>query len=276
VTNTALHRYAVLVAVCILIVIASGALVTSLAEGSAGPQQPATQNPVAVQIHIVVAAVVAILVVALAVWQWLAKEGVGPRWFGWFAAAAFGADAWNGWEATPFSHAFLAPVSLAIVVAVAVSTSASWNQSPEPVDAAVAPLLRPFAISAPLLVLLQIVLGAAYRHKLTSVMPHMGGAMIVSLATLVASMLAIQQYPKHQLLRSAAIWLLSIVLTQVTLGVTAFTMQLLELGNSAALVVITASHVVVGSLTLAASLVLAMQVQRNVRPVPAASAAHTD
>jgi hypothetical protein len=42
-------------------------------------------------------------------------------------------------------------------------------------------------------------------------------------------------------------------------------MQLLEVKNTIAVIVATASHVVVGSLTLSASLVLAMQVQRNVR-----------
>jgi heme A synthase len=151
------------------------------------------------------------------------------------------------------------------VVAIAVITSSGWNESPEIVDGQGAPLLRPLAIAAPWLVLLQIVLGAAYHHRLTGVIPHMGGAMVASLTTLMAAMLVMQQYPRHRALRSAARWLMSIVLIQITLGVMAFSMQLLDVENWMALVIATASHAVVGSITLAASMVLAMQVQRNVR-----------
>jgi heme A synthase len=131
------------------------------------------------------------------------------------------------------------------------------------------------AIAAPPLVLLQTLLGATYRHNLTGLMPHMGGAMIVSLATLAGSRLVMQHYPKHRALRSAAIWLMLLMLAQVTLGVTAFIMDSLELGSSVTRVFSTASHVVMGSLTLAASLVLAMRVQRCVRCAPGGPATHS-
>jgi membrane protein implicated in regulation of membrane protease activity len=81
-------------------------------------------------------------------------------------------------------------------------------------------------------------------------------------------MLVVQRYPEHRTLRAAATWLISILLAQVMLGATAFVMPLLDVANPAAVIAATASHVVVGSLTLAASVVLAMQVQRNVRRAP--------
>jgi heme A synthase len=161
-------------------------------------------------------------------------------------------------------HASLAALAFSILIAIAVLSSSLWAETPELVDGHATPLLRPLAIAAPPLVLLQIVLGAAYRHKLTGVIPHLGGAMIVSIATLVAAMQVKQHYPGHRAMRVAATWLIAVVLAQVILGATAFAMQLLGLGNAIALIIATASHVVVGSLTLAAALVLAMQVQRNV------------
>ena len=89
--------------------------------------------------------------------------------------------------------------------------------------------------------------------------------MIVALATLVLGMLVVRRHPEHRKLRAAATWLISIFLVQVTLGMAAFIMPLLKLPSPVPVIAVTASHVVVGSLTLAASLVLAMQVQRNVR-----------
>ena len=120
------------------------------------------------------------------------------------------------------------------------------------------------AIGAPALVLLQTILGATYRHKhRLDTAPGRRNAGFSRDAGRCHPDL--RQYPEHRTLRSAAIWSIAVVVAQVLLGVTALTMQLLDLRRSMALVISTASHVVVGSLTLAASLVLAMQVQRHVR-----------
>ena len=187
-------------------------------------------------------------------------------WLGWLALVALGLDGWSGWQPNPgWFHASLAPLYFAVTAAIVVLTSPGWTLKAELVDDRALTFLRPLAIAAPPFVVLQIVLGAAYRHKLTSVMPHMGVAMIVALATLVASMVIIQQYPGHKALHSASVVLMTIVLIQVTLGVAGFIMELLEVSNTAIVIVVTSAHVVVGSLTLAASLVLAMQVQRFVK-----------
>ncbi len=262
--SSELRQYVVLVAIGTLIVIALGAYVTSEALVS----QPAAGNVLHAPVHRFAAIVVGFLALVLMVWQWLAKERTN---LGYTALGLYVFDGWLGLLGRPVLHASLAPVAFAALVAIVVVTSPSWNGGPELVDDRAAPLLRPLALSA-------LLAGAATNRARCGVPSQSdrrdaapGRRDDRSLATLVAAMLAMQQYPKHRELRSAAVWMMSIVLTQVVLGVTAFTMQLLELGNSAALVIVTASHVVVGSLTLAASLVLAMQVQRNVRPVPAAS-----
>jgi heme A synthase len=98
------------------------------------------------------------------------------------------------------------------------------------------------------------------------VIPHLSGAMIVSFATLVAATFVRQQYPEHRALRSSSTWLIAILLAQVILGVSAFAIQLLDLKDPIVVIVVTAAHVVFGPLTLAACLLLAMQLQRHVRP----------
>ena len=273
-----LHRYALLAAAAALILIASGAFVTSSREASAAPDVSAAATLPGAGVHQALGLGVTALALVLAVWTFAAAR---TAWSRILAAAAMVMGAVDAFIAlhAPLSsglaavHAALAPLFFGCLVGVAFLTSPDWDLPPEPVDDRGMRFLRPLAVSAPPLVLLQIVLGALYRHKVTSVMWHMAGAMIVSLVTLIACMVVIQQYPSHRPLRGSAIHLMSIVLLQVALGVTAFTMQLLDTEDTVVLAVTTGSHVVVGNLVLAASLLFAVQVQRNVCAAPAAEAA---
>jgi heme A synthase len=264
-TNVRFQLYAVLVAVSALLVIALGAFVTSRANAP----QTAWHPVVDAGVHRFVATAVAILGVWLVFW--LSQAEALPV-LGWTALAFFVVNGCVGWLGGPVVvlHATLAPLAFASFVTVAVVTSKGWKEAPELVDPQAAPLLRPLAIAAPALLLVQTLLGATYRHKVTGVLPHVTFAMIVTIAILAESALVLQHYPKHRTLRPAAMWLIFALIAQVVLGFTALTLQLLQRGNSLALalVIATASHVVVGSLTLAASLVLALQVQRHVRRSP--------
>ena len=258
-------QYALLVAVSVLTLIAIGAYVTSRASG---PQLDA-RRLLDANVHSSAAVIVAVLALALAFRQSTLAAAI-PAWT---FLALFAMEGSVGWLGNRLLHAALAPVVFAGVVAVVAVTSAGWSDVPEFVDERTIPFLRPLAIAGPPLLVLQTLLGASYRHKLTGVIPHLAGAMIVSLAALIAATLVLHRLPAHRALRSAAMWLMAVVLTQVTLGVAAFTMQLLGLATAIALVIATTSHVVVGSVAMSASVVFAMQVQRHVRRVPAEAAA---
>jgi heme A synthase len=258
--NPKFHRYAVLVAISSLILIAIGAYITSQATG----RQPASRGILDGVVHKYVAFAVGVLVFGLAYWQSLDRE---VSLLVWTALGFFALEGWVGYSGGAILHASLAPLAFAIFVAIALVTSSGWNEAPQLVEDQAAPTLRFFAIATMPLVLLQIMLGATYRHKLTGVLPHLGGAMIVTLAILVLAMLILQRHPEQRKLCRAATWLISIVLAQVTLGVMALIMPLLT-SSPIALIAGTATHVVVGSLTLAANLVLAMHVQRSVRGTP--------
>ena len=77
------------------------------------------------------------------------------------------------------------------------------------------PSLRSLAILMPALVLVQIALGAAFRHGAIGVMPHVIGAMVVSLAILIVCAFVLHQFPEHRALRPAAMALLAVTLVQV-------------------------------------------------------------
>lgn len=254
--NPKFHPYAVLLMISSLIPIGIGAYVTSQATG----RQPASRGILDAVIHRDVAVGLGILVLSLAIWQ------LHQEWESlllWTAVCSVGLEGWLGWLGEPVLHATLAPLIFAIFVVIAVVTSAGWNEAPHRVEDSAAPALRFFALATPPLILLQIMLGAAYRHKLIGLLPHLGGAMIVSLPILALAMLILQRHPEHRKLCTAATWLISIFLAQVMLGVTAIVMPLLHV-SPVAVIALRTSHVLVGALTLAANLILAMQIQRSV------------
>ena len=269
IVNPKFHRYAVLVAISSLVLVAIGAYITSQVTG----RPLASRGILDGVVHKELAIAVGVLAFGFAVWQLVEPEG---SFLVWAAVGFFGLEAWVGWlGGSPLLHASLAPMAFAIFVAIALVTSSGWNEAPVLLEDRAAPKLRLFAIATPPLMLLQIMLGAAYRHKLIGLLPHIGGAMIVSLAILVPAIVLVQRHPAHRKLRAAATWLISILLAQVVLGITAFIIPLLKL-SAAAVIAATASHVVVGSLALAANLVLAMQIQRHVRSASAVSVEKTD
>ncbi|HMD47605.1 MAG TPA: hypothetical protein VKG79_00845 [Bryobacteraceae bacterium] len=264
-----LNRFAILVAVCALLVVGSGAIVTSSRETISAGNSARVETPLGADVHPVLGEGLAGIALALAVALWMSKRPALTT-MAIVVVVLCAADALVAF-ARPVDadravlHAWLAAALFAALSATVLFTSQYWEQPPVSVGDRGMRFLRPLAIATPPLVLIQIVLGAMYRHKMTSVFWHMGGALLVSLATLIGAMVVIQQYPEHRAMRSSATALMSVLLTQVAFGVAAFTLQLLDTGNALALELSTVAHVVVGNLTLASSLIFAIEVQRSVR-----------
>jgi hypothetical protein len=257
-----LHASAVTVAMFIFLLIVSGAFITS------GEEQSWT---VPTTIHIVAAIVTGISVLALAVTLTMTEQRRALRVAGWtaagFLAVNSGLGLKGGLPLTPtlaIVHAVFAPALLATVTAVAIATSAGWQRGPQAADYRGWPSLPTLATTSPFLVLTQIGLGAAYRHKAASVLPHMFGALVVTLLLMTISIVILQHFGDHGSLRRAAIAGLSIVLVQIAVGITAFGMRVLDFDNTSWFVALTVAHVTIGALTLAASVALAMQVRRSV------------
>jgi cytochrome c oxidase assembly protein subunit 15 len=223
--------------------------------------------------HRMVATFVGMLTVGLAIW--LARRDPRPwmRKLGWIALGAVILQGLLGGltvllllpPAVSVSHACLAQLFFSTTVAIAVFTSRSWQLGPRIVSDYGRPSLRSLAILTPSLVLVQIALGAAFRHGAIGVMAHVMGAMVVSLVILIVCSFVLHQFPSHPALRPAAIALLSITLVQVFLGMEAYYTRLSAKERPLAMVLMTVAHVATGALTLASSIVLAIQIRRNVR-----------
>lgn len=272
--NPWLHRYAVVVAACTLLLIITGALVTSNEPVSPTVSQSLVDSrglSNLEQVHRSAALPVIVLTLGLAVWLSLAKKSRWLRSVVWATMAALVLEGVLGEQAalrwlsptTNFSHAYLAQLFFSCTVAITVFTSPDWNRSAEMVENRLS--LRTMSLFVPALVLLQVALGAAYRHQAMGVLTHIFGALVVAVFVLLVGVLVVKQYPGHRSLRPAAVALMSITGLQVLLGFAAFLTLLMTNQATPPVVISTVAHVAAGALTLAVSVVLAIQIRRNVR-----------
>ncbi len=283
-----LHRYAILLAVCTLFLVVAGASVTSKGAGLSVPDWPLSYGQVMPEMtggvlfehgHRMVGATVGMLTIGLLIWILRSEKRPWMRKLGWVALGwVIGVGLLGGLTVkllTPppvsITHTCLAQLFFSLTVAMAVFTSKSFLDGPEPVEDHGWPSLRSIAIATPIFVLAQIALGAGFRHGAISVLPHIIGAMIVTLMILFAGVFVLHQFPDHWALRRSAIALLGITFVQIFLGILAYFTRLDAAAQPLAMVLSTVAHVAVGALTLAASIVLAIQIRRNVRPQPLAA-----
>jgi heme A synthase len=262
--NPWLHRLAILLAVCTLLLIVDGAMV--------GPG--AQPTPAAISTHRIAATVVSLLTLGLMLWLIFTESRPQARRLCWLnlALAALQDSVGHTTVLTMFpmtagiAHALMAPLFFAAVVAIAVVTSPAWNRGHEHVRDYGWPSMRSLAILTPILVMLQILLGACFRLKALTLLPHVLGAMFVALAILMESIFVLQQFPTHRALRPAAKTLLGIGFGQVFLGLTALIMKSMADDTATPVIITVAAHVTGGSLTLATTIVLSILIRRNVQP----------
>lgn len=281
--NFWLHRYAILLSVCTLFLVIAGASVTSEQAGLSVPDWPLSYGKVMPPMtggvlfehgHRMAGTTVGLLTIGLLVWILFAEKRSWMRKLAWVAlvwvcvVGLLGGLTVKLLTPPPVSvlHTCLAQLFFSLTVAICVFTSKSWMEGPEMADDHGWPSMRSLAILLPVVVLTQVALGAGFRHGALTVMPHLVGAMVVTLVLLIMGAFVLQQFPTHRTLRPAAIALMSIGFTQVFLGILALIARMVSTTATTLTVIVTVAHVAVGALTLAASISLSILIRRNVRP----------
>jgi cytochrome c oxidase assembly protein subunit 15 len=277
-----LHRYAILLAVCTLFLVVAGASVTSKEAGLSVPDWPLSYGQVMPQMtggvffehgHRMIATAVGFMTIILSVLLAISET---RSWMKKLGFIALGAVIFQGLlggltvklllpPAVSISHACLAQLFFSTTVAIALFTSKSWIDGAEMVEDHGWPSLRSLAIVTPVMVLAQIALGAAFRHRAIGVLPHVLFSMVVTLAVLFVATFVMHQFPDHRALSAAAKALLGVTTLQVMLGVAAYYTRLQAAEQPLAMVLTTVAHVATGGLTLASSVILSIQILRNVR-----------
>lgn len=291
-TGNRLHQYCIVLAVCTLFLVVAGASVTSNDAGLSVPDWPLSYGKLMPPMrggifyehgHRMVATAVGMMTIVLAVWLAISEPRRWMRRLGVAALAAVVAQGILGGMTVLFmlpkpvsiSHACLAELFFATTVAMAVFTSRSWKEDPEALADTGRPSMRTLAIALPLVTLCQVALGAGYRHRLIGIIPHILGAVAVMGFSMMVAIVVLMQYRNSRPLSLAAKSLLVLVFCQVFLGIATYMSRIsaMESGQrSVSVVAFTVAHVAVGAMTMAASVVLAIQILRNVRKTDTASA----
>jgi heme A synthase len=246
------NRLAVIVASLAFLVVVLGAYLTSDIRPLPGTNAPLGSDPALESIHRIGGYLVVALAVVLGVWI----RNVA----GWLTAAFAVTEALTG--NAPVVHAIMAPVLFSCIAVAAVMASETWQSGPKLVETPWGPL-RVLGILVPVLVLMQIGLGAAFRHNAMGVISHIMNAFLVILVALIAGVFVVRQFPEHPALRPAALAMLITAGIQVLLGFAAYLVLLMSETNNMAHIVTSVLHVANGTLTLAASVVLAIEMSRN-------------
>jgi heme a synthase len=289
--NRSLHRFAVFTAACTFLLLIAGALVTSNQAGLSIPTWPFAYGSVFPPMvggirwewsHRLAAGSVSILTLILTVWIWFRESRQWVRILGVCAFLLIVAQALLGrftvktFLAPPVSaaHATLAEIFFLTTVCIAVFTGKWWTGSVPQLREEESPKLRTLSAWTSALILVQIVLGAAFRHNAFGIVPHLIGAAVATFMVFWTVLAVATRFRNAKDLRVAARYLEICLGVQLLLGGAAY--WAVEAARSAVqptpiYVTITVAHVAVGALTFAASVFLALRCYRLISPRHAAA-----
>ena len=286
------HRFAVFTAVCTFFLLIAGALVTSNDAGLSVPDWPLSYGSLTPPMvggifyehgHRVVASFVGILSIVLAVWLWRVASSLEPRrrWLRWLGVAALGAIVLQGvlggltvlfFLPPPVSsaHATLAQLFFTTVASIALFTSAWWENEPvAPRRDFGSPSVHTLGILTAGAVLVQLILGAAFRHKAFGIVPHLVGAVVVTGLIFWFAGALKRRFAGVAELRLSARLLHILIGVQLVLGGAAYWSRLYAASFPQpipVMVTLTVAHVVTGALVLVSTVLVTLVCYRVVRP----------
>jgi heme a synthase len=288
-----LHRLAVTLACWTFLLIIAGALVTSNDAGLSVPDWPTSfgslyKIPRLVggvkfeHTHRMIAQGAGLLTVMLAIWTWRSEKRHWMRILGFAALGTVIAQGVLGGLTVLYylpplissAHAMLAQTFFCLAVAMAMFTGRKWvgvkSEDEQPrieVDQR-RPSLFTLSLLSIFTLYVQLILGAMFRHHGLSWWPHVANAVVVSFILVWTAVRALSTYSHMKAVRRPAILMLALVITQLCLGFAAFLTRV-AWGKDAIqpelpMVISTVAHVAVGALLLATTVILAIQVWRNI------------
>ncbi|MDR3675990.1 MAG: COX15/CtaA family protein, partial [Acidobacteriota bacterium] len=272
------------VAFCTFLLIIAGALVTGNDAGLSVPDWPTSFGTFRMPRmvggikfehgHRMIAGTVGILTILLAIWIWRQDSRRWVRWVGFAAVMAVLAQALLGGITVLFflpvaisaAHATLGQIFFCIATSLAFFTRADWNWNEPKVEDTASPSLQHLTTITTGVILIQLILGAVYRHSKEGIItPHVVGACVVTLLVGWVVSTVLMRFAKQPDLLHPALLLGGLLVAQLFLGVGSYFMKMAARTAPQPLppvVDITTAHVTVGALVLVTSLYLTYQARR--------------
>ena len=275
-------------AVCTLLLIVAGALVTSNEAGLSVPDWPTSFGslykipPMVGGVkyehgHRMFAELVGLLIIVMAVWTQRVEQRKWMKVLGWVALAAVVGQGVLGGLTVLFylpwaistAHATLAQTIFCVVTAMALFTSKGWLQDSEPiVEHGLTPGTPALTTITAACVWVQLILGAAFLHSGMRLLPHLIGACVVTAMLCWTVVRVLSRYGNVAQLRKPAQTVLALLMIQLGLGFFAYLTRI-QWGKDAVqpmaeMVISTVSHVAGGALVLATNVILAIQTRRMI------------
>jgi heme a synthase len=288
------HRFAVLVACATFFLIIAGANVTSHDAGLATSDWPLSYGQFFPKMvgnlfwehgHRQVAMSVGLLTIALVIYLQIRERRTWVKRLGWIALGGVIAQSLLGGLtvkmnlplAVSAAHATLAQLFFLTTVSLAVFTSRRWITPASTVsEVGDGVSIRALCVTALLVILVQLVLGATLRHSATWDQPlptglllaHIGGAVIVTLVLGVTISIVLMRHRGEKYLARPAYIAIALLIVQLLLGLAAYITRAASPFDPQPLnpmIAVTVAHVACGALVFATTIVLTLRVFKVLR-----------
>jgi len=278
------HKFALCVVAWAIVLLTAGALVTSEDAALAVPDWPlsyGTLNPPMIggiafeHSHRLIAAGLGFLIVILSFLLWRYEERPWMRWLGF---AALGGVIFQGFLGgltvlkllhywLPVMHACTAEIMFAILVSIAFFTSQWYMQDLPQYPDSSNPSIHFIVTLNALVIFLQVLVGAGFRHKYLSLRPHVFGAPIVLALVIWTAAVLRRRFPDVPAMGWMRKLLHSIVGLQIVLGVIALWARIHSADDPQPMptvVISTVVHTVIGAIFFATSIITVLVCDRLV------------
>jgi cytochrome c oxidase assembly protein subunit 15 len=281
-----LHRFALLTVLATFPLLCVGGLVTSTGSALAVPDWPTTFGynmflyPVSGMVggilyehsHRLLGALVGFLTIMLTLWLWLQEPRRWLRWLGVIALAAVILQGVLGGlrvvllaHSMAIVHACIAQACFALLVSIAFFTSPDQSETPAAPALGHPSRLRRLCLLTTALIYVQIIFGAILRHTGARLDAHLIVGALIAMHVVVINVQVWRSLFEDDTLVRPIMLLSGLLIAQLSLGLGAYLVKYTAMAamfTPLVRVSLTTTHVAVGSLMLATSLVLTLRTYR--------------
>jgi len=268
-----------------ILLLMAGALVTSNFAADSVPDWPLAYHQLIPPLiggiryeyaHRVIAAIVSLLTLALAIAvassKWKSSTKAAHR-LGWTALLLIIAQALLGGfrvlEGYPAisatAHAVLAQIYFISIIVLTMIISPWWQRTAPRLTESASPSVVTAGVLTTLVIVVQLILGAGFRHGAWGILPHLIGFLFVTGFVIWTAALAKKRFGADGDIRKGVVLLHATFGVQVLLGFAAYwavEKALTAVQPTFTYVVLTVAHVLGGALLLAASVLLTLKAAR--------------